>query len=240
MSGIADGPALDHFAALGEREANGRVIDSLAVGEVLGEHADIRVAAGDHRRRQVGSHEAAQAPEATVDYPHLDALPGVSRLVPGHRAVHRPSVPRHRRGPLIRLRGDDLPHAYDTRLLREPYQQGHRYVGLDVVLAHVARITPVLLQKPPHLIDVAGEVDGHRHRSSMGHGGAPGGVPNGGLSLLGLDHELIQVGAQLGVPLFLLLRGGRAGIACSRGHPHSAGAVGHRVPGRHHGRRDSR
>ena len=103
---------------------------------------------------------------------------------------------------------DDLPHPYDTVLFRYRSQQGHRHVGFDVVLAHVAGVAAVVLQELHNIIDGAGQVDGHRHRLIQVHRRVLGGVLGGCFSRLHLGHQLVQVGAQVGVGQFRFFRDG--------------------------------
>ena len=90
----------------------------LTIGQVSGEYANIGVTASDHRCRQLGPHETAEARKATVNYPHLDTLPAVPGLVPSQGAMHRRPLSGNPLGKLGGLGRDDFPHPQDTGLLR--------------------------------------------------------------------------------------------------------------------------
>ena len=123
-------------------------------------------------------------------------------------------------GAVIRLRRDDFPDTGDAGLLRQTSQQGHRNVGFDVVLAHVAGVSAVDNQEVHHVVHVAGQVNGHRHRPCRVDGGVRGGLLCGKASLLNRGNQLVELGAEVGVLRLLLLRHGEVlwAVALDDGH----------------------
>ena len=159
MDGTAGGATLRHFLTF--RESSRYIAYSLAVGQVIGWRAYVRVASALDIRGQLAPHEASQSFETKVYHPNLDALAAVSGIVPLMREMGlNPLADVFAIG---RLRRDDLPHPGYARLLRELPQQRNRHVGFDIVLAHVARVAAVVLQKLHHVVHVPGQVNGHRY-----------------------------------------------------------------------------
>ena len=122
---------------------------------------------------------------------------------------------------------DDFPYADYAGLFRELPQQGHGHIGFNVVLAHVAGVAAVVLQELRHVVHVAGQVDGHRHRAAGVDRGIRGGIHGRLLSLLNRRNELVEMRPQDGVRLLLLLRHGEAlwpvTVAVDYGHGYGQG-----------------
>ena len=92
------------------------------------------------------------------------------------------------------LRWNDFLHPGYARLPREFGQQRNRHIGFDIVLAHITRVAAVGYQEVRHVLHIAGEVNGHCHRTVGVNGSVRGGARSRLLSLLNRSNELVEVG----------------------------------------------